>query len=92
MQPLRWTGITVCAVLAMVTLVYGIVYLTEGWAGGGGSNLAWAALFGGSTLLLWRRGGWRLAFKILAVVVGLVVVLYIVAVELHSGGRWPFSV
>jgi hypothetical protein len=67
MQTLRWTGLTVCAVLTAVSLVYGIVYLTEGSAGPGGSNLAWAASFAGSTVLLWRRGGRRLAFKVLAV-------------------------
>jgi hypothetical protein len=79
-------------VVAVFSLVYGVVYLTEGWYGGAGSSLAWAALFGGATVLLWRRGGWRLAFKILAVVLGLVVVLYIVLVELKSGGTWPFVV
>jgi hypothetical protein len=57
MQTLRWTGLAVCTVLTAVSLVYGIVYLTEGSAGPGGSNLAWAALFAGSTVLLWRRGG-----------------------------------
>jgi hypothetical protein len=76
----------------MVGLVYGIVYLTEGTYGPGGSNLGWAGLFGVSAYLLWRRGGWRragVAFGLLILGLG---VLYIVLVELHSGGEWPFSV
>ena len=90
----RWAGITVCAAIAGISLVYGIVYLTEGQGATRGvvSNLGWAALFGLSAVLLWRRVGWRrsgLAFGLLILVF---VVAYLVLVELRSGGTWPFSV
>ena len=76
----------------MVGLVYGIVYLTEGSYGAGGSSLGWAGLFGVSAFLLWRRGGWRRAGMAFGLLMLGLVVLYIVLVELHSGGEWPFSV
>ena len=88
----RWAGFTVCAVLAVVGLVYGIVYLTEAAYGPGGSNLAWAGLFGVSAFLLWHRGGWRRAGVAFGLLILGLVLLYIVLVELHSGGKWPFSV
>jgi hypothetical protein len=78
--------------LAGVGLVYGIVYLTEGAYGAGGSRLGWAGLFGVSAFLLWRRGGWRCAGVAFGLLILGLVVLYIVLVELHSGGEWPFSV
>lgn len=55
----RWAGFTACAVLAVVGLVYGIIYLTQGWTGGVVSNWAWATLFAGFAGVLWRRGGLR---------------------------------
>jgi hypothetical protein len=76
----------------VVGLVYGIVYLTEGAYGAGGSNLGWAGLLGVSAFLLWRRGGWRRAGVAFGLLMLGLVVLYIVLVELHSGGEWPFSV
>jgi hypothetical protein len=76
----------------VVGLVFGIVYLTEGAYGAGGSNLAWAGLFGVSAFLLWRRGGWRRAGVAFGLLVLGLVVLYFVLVELRSGGTWPFSV
>ena len=79
-------------VIAVVGFVYGIVYLTEGATGAGGSNLGWAGLFGVSAFLLWRRGGWRRAGVALGLLMLGLVVLYIVLVELRSGGKWPFSV
>jgi hypothetical protein len=88
----RWAAVAACAVLAVLAFVYGIVFLTEGFTRGFISDWGWAALFGVSALLLWRRAGWRRA----AVVFGLLmlgfVVLYIVLVEYYSGGKWPFSV
>lgn len=86
MQPLRWAGITICAALAAVSLVYAVIYLTESSAGPFGSNLAFAGLFGVSAVLLWRRPGWRrtgIAFGLL--ILG-VFVLYIVLVELRKHG------
>ena len=52
---LRWTGITVCAVLAVAALVAGIFYLREGFTDGVGPTWAVAALFAGFAVLLWRR-------------------------------------
>jgi hypothetical protein len=50
MQPLRWTGVTVCAVLAVFGLVYAVIDGTKDWAGGFGRNLAVAGLFGVSAV------------------------------------------
>lgn len=86
MQPLRWTGVTVCAALALVSLVYAVIDLTEDWAGGFGSRLAWAGLFGVSAVLLWRRAGWRRVGVAFGLLMLGVVVLYIVLVELHMHG------
>jgi hypothetical protein len=86
MQPLRWTGVTVFAALAVVSLVYAVIDLTEEWAAGFGSGLAWAGLFGVSAFLLWRRAGWRrvgLAFGLLMLGI---VVLYLVLVQLKMHG------
>ncbi|MGH3056312.1 MAG: hypothetical protein ACRDL7_15165 [Gaiellaceae bacterium] len=55
----RWTGIAACAGLAVVGLVYGTIYLTEGWTPGVVSNWAWATLFAGFAGVLLRRGGLR---------------------------------
>jgi hypothetical protein len=49
-------------------------------------------LLGVSAFLLWRRGGWRRAGVAFGLLMLGLVVLYIVLVELHSGGEWPFSV
>lgn len=51
----RWTGITVCAVLAVVALVAGIFYLTEGFTNGVATSWAVAALFAALAVVLWRR-------------------------------------
>jgi hypothetical protein len=53
---LRWTGITVCAVLALVALGAGIIYLTEGFTQGVAPSWAGAALFAVFAVVLWRRG------------------------------------
>jgi hypothetical protein len=86
MQTLRWTGITVCAALAGISPVYGVIYVTEDWPSRGAvANLGWAALFGVSAVLLWRRVGWRRA----GVVFGLMLVYVaaaIVLIELHAHG------
>ena len=37
MKPLRWTGVTLCAALAVVSLVYAVIALTEDWVGGFGA-------------------------------------------------------
>jgi hypothetical protein len=49
-------------------------------------------LFGVSAVLLWRRVGWRRAGVVFGLLMLGFVVLYIVLVEVHSGGKWPFSV
>lgn len=87
----RWAGFAACVVLAVVGLVFGIVYLTEGATRGVVSNWAWAALFGVSAVLLWRRVGWSRAGAVYGLLMVGFVVLYIVLAELHSGGKWPFS-
>jgi hypothetical protein len=91
-QALRWIGITACAVLAGVSLIYGVIYLTEGRLGHGGSNLAFAGLFGVSAVLLWRRAGWRRTGLACGLLILYFFVLYIVLAEVHNDGTWPFSV
>ena len=76
----------------MVSLVYGVIDLTEGWLGRGGSNLASSGLFGVSAVLLWLRAGWRRAGVASGLLILYFVVLYIVLAELHTHGTWPFSV
>lgn len=85
-QALRWTGITICAALAMYSLVYAIIDLTKDWAGGFGSNTAWTGLFGVSAVLLWRRPGWRRTGAAFGLLILGIVVLYIVLVELRHHG------
>jgi hypothetical protein len=86
-QTLRWTGITVCAALAGISFVYGIIYLTEDWPSRAAvSNLGWAALFGVSAVLLWRRVGWRRAGVAFGLLMLVYVVAFIVLVELHTHG------
>lgn len=75
----------------MVAFVYGIVFLTEGATRDVVSDWAWAALFGVSAALLWRGVGWRRAGAVFRLLMLAFVVLYVVLVELHSGGKWPFS-
>lgn len=53
---LRWTGITVCAVLAVGTLVLGIMYLARGFNQGVAPSWAVGALFAVFVVVLWRRG------------------------------------
>lgn len=53
---LRWTGITVGAVLAVVGLVAGIFYLTEGLTKGVVWSWTGAALFAVFAGVLWRLG------------------------------------
>lgn len=53
---LRWTGITVFAVLALAALVAGIFYLTEGFTNGAALTWAVAALFASLAVVLWRQG------------------------------------
>ena len=89
---MRWTGITVCAVIAVFALVYGVIELTEGLLRVGGSNLGWAGLFSVSALLLWRRPGWRRTGLAIGLLILYFVVLYLVLVEVHNHGEWPFSV
>lgn len=91
-QGRRWIGIVVCAVLAVASLVYGVIDLSEGWLRGGGSYLAYAGLFGVSAVLLWRRPGWRRAGVASGLLIVYFVVLYIVLAEVHNHGTWPFSV
>jgi hypothetical protein len=86
MQPLRWTGVTVCAALAVVSLVYAVTALSEDWAGGFGSRLAWAGLFGVSAVLLWRHAGWKRVGVAFGLLMLGVFVLYIVLVELRTHG------
>jgi hypothetical protein len=86
MQPLRWTGVTVCAVLAVFGLVYAVIDVTKDWAGGFGRNLAVAGLFGVSAVLLWRRPGWRRTGVAFGLLILGVFVLYVVLVELHAHG------
>jgi hypothetical protein len=88
----RWVAVAACAVLAVVSFVGGLVFLTEGATRGFVSDWGWAALFGVSAVLLWRRVGWRRAGVVFGLLMLGFVVLYIVLVELHSGGKWPFSV
>lgn len=85
---LRSIGTAVCAALAGISLAYGIVALTEGYARGTGSNLAFAGLFGVSAVLLWRRAGWRCAGVAFGLLMVALVVLYIVLVELHTHRVW----
>ena len=56
---MRWTGITVCAVLAVSELVSGIIFLTEGLPKEVAASWASAVLFASFAGLLWRRGGLR---------------------------------
>ena len=86
MQPLRWTGVTVCAALAVVSLVYAVTALSEDWAGGFGARLAWAGLFGVSAVLLWRHAGWKRVGVAFGLLMLGVFVLYIVLVELRTHG------
>jgi hypothetical protein len=85
-QALRWTGIATCAVLAGLSLVFGIVDLTRGWAGGTASKLGWAVLLGVSASLLWRRPGWRRAGAVFGLLILGFVVAWFVLVELHTHG------
>jgi hypothetical protein len=87
----RWAGFTACAALAVVSLVYAVIALTEDWVGGFGGRLAWAGLFGVSAVLLWRRAGWRRVGVAFGLLMLGIVVLYVVLVEWQSGGEWPFS-
>jgi hypothetical protein len=90
---MRWTGVTVCAGIAVASLVYGVIDLEEGWGlGRGGSYLGWAGLFGVSAVLLWRRPGWRRTVVAIGLLILYFVVLYLVLVEVHNHGTWPFSV
>ena len=82
----RWAGATVCAALAVVGLVYGIIYLTEGSTRGVVSNWAWATLFGVSAVLLWRRVGSRRVGVVFGLLMLGFVALYIVLVELRTHG------
>lgn len=91
-QARRRIGIVVCALLAGASLVYGVIELMEGWLRLGGSYVAYAGLFGVSAVLLWRRPGWRRAGVAFGLFILYVVVLYIVVVEVHNHGTWPFSV
>ena len=77
MTPRRQTGITVCAVLAVVSLVYAVIGLTEDWVRGFGSTLALAGLFGVSAVLLWRRPGWRRTGVAFGLLILGIVALYI---------------
>ena len=76
----------------MITLAYGVIYLAKGWLGVGGSNLAWAGLFGVSAVLLWRGVNWRRVGLAFGLLILYIVVLYIVLAEVHNNGTWPFSV
>jgi hypothetical protein len=87
MQTLRRTAITVCALLAVFFLVYGIIALTEDYAKGIASNFGFAAVFGISGVLLWRRPGWRRVVLAFGLLVLALVVLYIVLVELRHHGH-----
>jgi hypothetical protein len=66
-------------VVAGLELVYGIRYLTEGGARAVVvvSNWAWAALFAGFAVLLWRRCGLRWT--------GITVCVWLAAVGLAAG-------
>ncbi len=87
MQALRWTGITVCAALAAVSLVFGVIYVTEDWPSRAAvANLGWAALFGVSAGLLWRRVSWRRAGVVFGLLMLVYVVAFVVLVELHTHG------
>jgi hypothetical protein len=91
-QARRWIGLAVCAVLAVASLVYGVIGLTEGSLRLGGSYLAYAGLLGVSAVLLWRRPGWKRAGVACGLLIVYFVVLYIVLAEVHNHGTWPFSV
>ena len=85
-RALRWTGITVCAVLAVVSLVYALIGLAQDGGARFGWGLVWAGLFGVSAVLLWRRAGRRRAAVAFGLWVLGSVALYVVIVELHMRG------
>jgi hypothetical protein len=85
----RWAGFTACAVLAVLGVVGGIVFLTEGSTRGVVSDWGWATLFGVSAVLLWRRVGWRRAGVVFGLLMLGFVAVYFVLVELQN--NWPIS-
>jgi hypothetical protein len=87
MPTLRQTGITVCALVAAASLVYGVIELANGSGRVGGSYLAWAGLFGVSAELMRSRAGWRRVGAYFGLLMLGVVVLYVVLVELHAHGH-----
>lgn len=61
MQAMRWAGIVACFAVAGLELVHGINYLTKGGTHAVVvvADWAWAALFAGVAVVLWRRSGLR---------------------------------
>ncbi len=86
MRTLRWTGIIVCAAIAVFDFVGAVIDLTENWAGGFGRSLAITGFFGLSAVLLWRRPGWKRAGMAFGLLILGIVVLYVVLIKLRAHG------